>query len=88
MTKLRRQLPLVLTLVILAAGLVAVVAGHWRAGCEVVALSLLFAGVARLVLPSGDVGLLAVRSRPVDVCCSLLLGGAVLVLALIVPSSS
>jgi Protein of unknown function (DUF3017) len=85
---LRRQLPLVLVLVVLALGLVAIGADHWRRGCVVVALSLLLAGGARLVLPGHRIGLLAVRGRAVDVCCAVLLGGAVLVLAWIVPSSN
>jgi hypothetical protein len=88
MTTLRRQLPFVLVLVVLAGGLIAVATDHWRRGCALVALSLLIAGAARLVLPSNRIGLLAVRGRAVDVCCALLLGGAVLVLAWIVPSSS
>lgn len=88
MRNLRRQLPLVLVLVVLAGGLAAIATDHWRRGCVVVALSLLLAGGARLVLPSNRIGLLAVRGRAVDVCCAVLLGGTVLVLAWIVPSAS
>jgi hypothetical protein len=75
-------------LVVLSGGLVAIASDHWRRGCVVVALSLLLAGGARLVLPGNRIGLLAVRGRAVDVCCAVLLGGAVLVLAWIVPSAS
>lgn len=86
MRTLRRQSPFLLVLVVLGLGMVAILADHWRRGCGLVALSLLVAGVARLVVPSNRIGLLAVRGRAVDVCCALLLGGAVLVLAWIVPS--
>jgi len=88
MRALRRQLPFVLVLVVLAGGLVAIGTDHWRGGCQVVAASLLLAGLARLFLPRNKIGLLAVRGRAVDVTCAVLLGGAVLVLAWIVPSAS
>lgn len=88
MKALGRQLPIVLVLVVLAVGLVSIATEHWRRGCLVVALSLLLAGGARLVLPSDRIGLLAIRGRAVDVCCAFLLGGAVLVLAWIVPSAN
>ena len=87
MRALRRQLPLALVLVVLAGGLVAISTDHWRGGCQAVAASLLLAGLARLVLPRNKIGLLAVRGRAVDVGCAVLLGGAVLVLAWIVPSA-
>ena len=85
---MRRQLQLAVVLAVLAAGLVAIGADHWRGGCEAVAVSLLLAALARMVLPGNRIGLLAVRGRGLDVCCALLLGGAVLVLAWIVPSAT
>ena len=88
MKALGRQLPFALVLVVLAGGLATVATDHWRRGCVVVAGALLLAGAARLFLPGNKIGLLAVRGRAVDVCCALLLGGAVLVLAWIVPSAS
>lgn len=84
---LRRQLPLAVTLGVLTLGLVAVVLGHWRGGCELVAVALFIAAGARMVLTSSAVGLLAVRSRGVDVLCALALGLSVLVLAIVVPSA-
>jgi DUF3017 family protein len=88
MRGLRRQLPLALVLTVLAAGMVTIALDHWRRGCGLVALSLIIAGAARLVVPRERIGLLAVRGRALDVCCALLLGGAVLVLAWIVPSTN
>jgi Protein of unknown function (DUF3017) len=88
MRGLRRQLPLALVLVVLAVGLATIATDHWRRGCGLVGLSLLIAGMARMLLPRDRIGLLAVRGRALDVCCALLLGGAVLVLAWIVPSTN
>ena len=85
---MRRQLPLTVVLVVLAAGLLAISTDHWRGGCEAVAVSLLLAALARMVLPSNRIGLLAIRGKGVDVCCAVLLGGAVLVLVWIVPSAN
>jgi hypothetical protein len=42
------------------------------------AAAMLLAGVERAVLPTGRVGLLAVRSRWVDVVLYLLIGGVIL----------
>jgi hypothetical protein len=88
MRGLRRQLPLALVLVVLGAGMVTIAFDHWRRGCGLVGLSLIVAGLARMLLPRERIGLLAVRGRALDVCCALLLGGAVLVLAWIVPSTN
>lgn len=63
------------------AVMVTVVAGlvltfsDWRVGIKVVAGALSGAALARLVLPRGDAGMLAVRHRAVDV--TLLTGLAV-----------
>jgi hypothetical protein len=88
MKALRRQLPLAVVLVVLAGGLVTVATDHWRRGCVLVGAALLLAGAARLFVPGNRIGLLAVRGRPVDVSCAVLLGAAVLVLAWIVPPAS
>ena len=60
-------------------------ADDWRLGLRVVSGALAAAAVLRLVLPQRDAGMLAVRSRLVDV---LLLGGvavALFVLATNIP---
>ena len=77
---LLRQLPLVVVLAAVGAGLVVVTLGHWRVGLVVEGVALLGAAVLRLALPVRRAGFLAVRSRPVDV---ILVGGAGLALTVI-----
>ncbi len=62
-----RQLPLLLVLLVVAAGLVMVAFEHWRQGLVTVGVALVGGGLMRLLLPVRRVGFLAVRSRPVDV---------------------
>jgi hypothetical protein len=80
-----RQWPLLIVLGGSAVGLLAVALDQFRVGCVVLGAATLFGGVARLVLPARRVGLLVVRSRPVDVVTLLVLGTAVVVLAVVVP---
>jgi len=75
-----RQLPLLAALVVVGTGLVLVTFGHWRQGLVVIGLALIGAAVLRLLLPVRRVGLLAVRSRSVDV---LLLAGTGLALTVL-----
>jgi hypothetical protein len=80
-----RQWPLLL---VLGGGLTsfAVVAlDHFRAGCLGFGLSVVFAALARTVLPARRVGLLVVRSRAFDLLVLYTMGSALLVLAIIVP---
>jgi hypothetical protein len=77
---LLRQLPLVVVLAAVGAGLLVVTLGHWRVGLVVEGVALLAAAVLRLALPVRRAGFLAVRSRPVDV---VLVGGAGLALTVI-----
>lgn len=75
-------------LLVVAAALVAVVvvaSGHVKRGTVALGGALLLAALLRLVLPTRDAGLLAVRSRVLDVLASGGLGAAVVVLAVIVP---
>lgn len=68
----------------LVAGLGTVKLHHFRAGCYLVALAMLAAAGMRLLLPPRRAGLLAVRSRPLDVAVLGTLGLAVLLLAKVV----
>jgi hypothetical protein len=52
--------------------------GRWGRGAGLVAAAVLLAGLLRVALPNGRIGLLAVRSRWVDTACYLALGGAIL----------
>ncbi len=61
-------------------GLVLVTFGYWRRGLVVIGLALMGAALLRLFLPVRRVGLLAVRSRSVDV---LMLAGTGLALTVL-----
>ena len=75
-----RQLPLLAAILVVGAGLVLVTLGEWRRGLVIIGLALVGAALLRLLLPLRRVGLLAVRSRTVDV---LLMGGAGLALTVL-----
>jgi hypothetical protein len=77
---LLRQLPLLVVLVVVAAGLLQVTFEHWRRGLVVVGLALVGAALLRALLPVRRLGFLAVRSRPVDV---VLLAGTGLTLTVV-----
>jgi hypothetical protein len=62
-------------LAVVGLGLVVTATGHWRGGVHLIAGAMAGAAVLRLVLPSRDAGMLAVRHRALD--CALL--GAVAV---------
>jgi DUF3017 family protein len=82
-----RQLPLLAVLVAVGVGLLLVTFEHWRIGLVVVGLSLVGAGLLRLLLPARRVGFLAVRSRAVDVVLMAGAGLTLTVVALTVPGA-
>ena len=82
-----RSLPLAAVLVVVAVGLAVGALGAWRAGALVVGAAVVLAAGLRLVLPARQAGLLAVRSRRLDVALLLALGAALLVLASTVPEA-
>jgi hypothetical protein len=78
-----------LYLVVLGVSTVALVVvsrGDWRLGIRWIAGALVFAAVARLVLPSREAGMLAVRRRWIDVTILAVLGVALWVLAVTIPN--
>ena len=79
------QWPLALVLFGVVTALVIVAVDRFRLGSLVLAASVLLAFVLRLVLPADRVGLLAVRSRTVDLIVLGTLGATVTVFALWVP---
>ncbi len=84
----RRRLaewPLGLVLLAGAVSLVVVAAGHFRRGTVLLSLSVCLAALLRALVPARSAGLLAVRSRVLDVAMLTLLGIGMLVLALVVP---
>ena len=81
-----RQLPLLLVLVTVAAGLLLVTVGHWRQGLVGMGLALVGGAVLRAFVPLRRVGFLAVRSRPIDVGLLAGTGLALTVVALAIPA--
>ena len=74
-----RQLPYAFVLCGVALGLAVVAIGHFKKGSLLVGAAVLFGALARLVLPAGQVGLLATRKRAIDVL--ILVGFAVAITA-------
>lgn len=75
------QLPILAVLLIAAVGVARVATANWREGSVLLGGSLLVAAVLRILLPEDRVGLLAIRTRPVDVLCYAALGMIVVGLA-------
>lgn len=82
------QWPLAVVLLVMAAAVGFVAFDEFRIGSLVLAGAMVLAFVLRAVLPSSRIGLLAVRSRTVDLIVLGGLGGALLVFALWVPAPS
>ncbi len=91
MTDLRSRLPvyapMTFVLLIAGAGMLRVLTQHWREGAVLLGGALLVAAVLRLLLPTDRVGLLAIRSRPIDVLCYGGLGTVIAVLAMTITAS-
>ena len=77
------EIPLAVVIAVVGVGLLVIAMHHFRWGDVTVAAGLLAAALLRAVLPTRRAGLLAVRSRFVDIVTTSALGGALLVLALI-----
>ena len=82
-----RQWPLLTVLGGGVVGLGLVALDHFRIGALILGVSVLFAALARLVLPARRVGLLVVRSRAFDVLVLTSMGTALVVFSIIVPPS-
>jgi hypothetical protein len=73
-----RQWPWLAVVMVALVGLLVVALGNWRVGVGLIAGAALLAGVLRWLL--AEPGILAIRSRPVDVVIYLALGGALMVI--------
>ena len=73
-------------LAIAGAGLVFVVLGDWRTGVRLIGGALVFGSLVRLVLPSRDAGMLAVRSKLLDALFLSGTGAAFFFLAATIPN--
>ena len=65
-------LPFLVVMAVVAVGITLIVLYHWRRGATTIGVALLLAGALRVLLPDERAGLIAVRTRGVDV---LLYGG-------------
>src|SRR5262249_1457296 len=79
------QLPYLFVLAGVAAGLTLVALEHPKRGSVLVAAAGLFGGLARLVLPEGEAGLLAPRKRWTDVLILVVSAIGIAVTAYVVP---
>jgi hypothetical protein len=77
----RGQWPILLPGVILIAAFGLVVAGYWRRGALVLAIGVAVAAALRLTLPEDRAGLLAVRSRGIDVATTASVSATILYIA-------
>jgi hypothetical protein len=68
----RKHVPLILVLAVVAIGLLRIVQYHWRQGAVLIGGALVLAALIRALLPNGRAGLVEIRSRAVDI---LLYGG-------------
>lgn len=72
-------------LAVVAAGLLLVAMDHWRIGVATVGAAFCVGAALRLVIPVRDAGMLRVRGRWFDISWTLLLGTALIALAIAVP---
>ena len=86
--RLRQEWPITASLTVVVIGLVVVASGHFRRGTVLLSFGVALALFLRLLLPSSEAGLLAVRSKRVDVVVLAILSLATSVLALWVPPPS
>lgn len=80
-SRLPVYVPLAVVAVVAAVGMIRVLMENWREGAALLGGAMLVAAALRVLLPSDRVGMLAVRSRAIDVLCYVGFGLVVLVLA-------
>jgi hypothetical protein len=67
-----KAIPLTLVLAVVAVGIFRITQYHWRQGTVLIGGALVLAAALRAMLPESRIGMVALRSRAVDV---LLYGG-------------
>ncbi len=82
------QVPYILVLSALAAGVVIVAAAYFKRGPAVIAGALLLASAFRAFLPDAWIGMLAVRRRWIDVATLATMAVLLIVLAWVAPQLS
>jgi len=79
---------MIAVLAVAAVGLLRVATANWREGSVLLGGALLLAAVLRAVLPPDRAGLLAIRSRAIDILSYTGLGLAVVLLAVTITRGS
>lgn len=82
------QWPLTLVLIGVSVAMVMIGLDYFRRGCVILSASVLLAAFLRLMLPEADAGMLAVRSRMIDVAILAVLGLGLSVFTFWVPPPS
>lgn len=77
----------IVVLIVAAAGVVVAARGDWRLGVSVLGGSLLGTAAARLIVPNREAGMLAVRSKWIDVPLLTFAGAALIFLAQTIPDA-
>ena len=80
-----REWPLAFVLLTIGAGLAVVADNHFKRGTVLFAAGVCLAAFLRAVLPNSRTGLLAVRSRGLDVLTLMALGSTTVLVAVLVP---
>ncbi len=83
-----RQWPIIIVLAGVAVAMILIALDSFRRGSVVLSASVLLAAFLRLLLPDADAGMLAVRSKKVDVLTLGLLGVGITVFTFWVPPPS
>lgn len=83
-----REWPITLVLAGVALAMILIALDSFRRGCVVLSASVLLAAFLRLLLPDDDAGMLAVRTKKIDVITLGLLGIGVTVFTFWVPPPS
>jgi Protein of unknown function (DUF3017) len=87
-SRIPSALPAALVAAVAVVGMALVVTQYWRRGAVLLGVALLVAAVLRMVIPPDRVGLLAIRSRVIDVLCYIGFGAAMVVLAFTITRGS
>jgi hypothetical protein len=87
-SRLPVEWPMIGVLALAVVGLLRVATAHWREGSVLLGGALLLAAALRAVLPADRAGLLAIRSRVVDILAYSGLGLAVVLLAVTITRGS
>jgi hypothetical protein len=86
--RLPTETPMILVLAVAALAMLRIGTAHWREGSVLLGAALLVAALLRAVLPPDRAGLVAIRSRALDVLGYTGLGLAVVILAVTITRGS